>query len=288
MDDKKIIVTPGEQRLAAEGDPQAAAIYRDLAANWRTISLALQSSRENLMAPLRVGLEWLENFMAPLRVMTEQLTELTANLASASNVRVSREWVTFTADVGKVYNEGDEEALQRLATSKLLTRGRVFHHMRWLGDIAYAFNEYKEDRSWEESWKEQVLPALFIAIKDIPDDLDIFDVYRHLRRETCKGIEKSLLGGRTLDTISEEALPQDEEAPALEQEYELQSLFEALDLRQKIGPVSADDLELLECEYGEIQTLAKQRGRTPAALWKERERLRKRIKQRARKFEDTI
>ncbi len=105
---------------------------------------------------------------------------------------------TFLGDFGRVYFYGNPEALSRLLR-KYFTRTAVMHPERWrlLQDKYWA---YCEEVGKSSAWEELAGPALLIAIKELPDDMYISDIYRHLRGEVRKGVERTLLDGRTLDS----------------------------------------------------------------------------------------
>lgn len=88
--------------------------------------------------------------------------------------------------------QGDHGALERLAESKALSRGRLFAPQRW-AILEPAFGERQGDRPFREAWRELVASNLVPALAELdgapPDRL-----YWKLRARLRAEVERDLLG----------------------------------------------------------------------------------------------
>ncbi len=139
----------------------------------------------------------------------------------------------FHGDVLILWSNDNPEAVQA-ALDRLLERyfrrGAVFHTKRW-GLLEPAFQRYRTetapegaDLSFASAWRAVASPALYLAGREIPDNLDMDYAYRWLRREMRARIERALLHGRTLDQhrhSGEEPWPEEDTPEALKLEAEL-------------------------------------------------------------------
>jgi hypothetical protein len=132
---------------------------------------------------------------------------------------------TFMGDFLAVYDRGDAEALDRLSKSKYFCQRAIIYKDRWFPYLDNAFAEYRGDRRWDTAWTELVAPNLLVAIREVPDETSIDQLYRKLRRLVRPKIERSLLDGETDDDFRRhptEPWPEEDtpEATRLEEAYQ--------------------------------------------------------------------
>ena len=201
--------------------------------------------------------------------------------ALVDTVRTLREGLlapdSFYGDLYRARTANDTEALARLA-GKYFTRGAVFHPNRWARLEAH-FAERRGDASFHQAWQDLAMPALALAVKEVPGYLPLGQVYQWLRGHVRTEIECDLLDGRTLDARGEVLLEDTPEAQALEREVQVEA--EALLLELAELGLSPRDLAILLADYGDIAALAERYSTTPAAIRKERQRLRERLRREA-------
>lgn len=169
----------------------------------------------------------LQDILAPV---LQSFNDLVGNLAAsptkaAPNLLVSvrrfveawttREpWATvFFLRSGQGTEAERLERLEALARTQY-TRRQVFHADRWDLLVRHSL-EPCESLYAQSGWAEAAVPALWVAVSSPElDDVPIGYLPQWLRRETRKDIERSLLGGQTLDEVlgqAEQPLPEEEE-----------------------------------------------------------------------------
>jgi len=120
----------------------------------------------------------------------------------------------------RLSDEAKAQALNRLVDG-YFSQGRVFHGARW-AQLQAPFNQERgEGEPWGQAWRRVSGPALFLAVRNMPSDLQVEAVFLHLRREIGKNIERGLLAGETLDEFEdrEEKRAPWPEGPEAEERY---------------------------------------------------------------------
>ena len=131
-------------------------------------------------------------------------------LADVLDLRVQR----------RLSDEAKAQAINRLVYG-YFSQGRVFHGARW-AQLQAPFNQERgEGEPWGQAWRRVSGPALFLAVRNMPSDLQVEAVFLYLRREVGKNIERGLLGGETLDEFEgrEEKRAPWPEGPEAEERY---------------------------------------------------------------------
>jgi len=163
----------------------------------------------------------------------------------------------FQGDVLILRSNDDPEAVQA-ALDRLLERyfqrGAVFHTRRW-ALLEPAFQQYRAEAgpegvslSFASAWRMAASPALYMAGREIPDNLNLDYAYRWLRRQVRARIEQALLDGATLDEYrgrQEAPLPDEDTPEALKLEAEMAAqlgaaaglTMEQLRLLQELAPI---------------------------------------------------
>jgi len=128
-------------------------------------------------------------------------------------------------------SDGMEEALDTLVTSKNFDRMALFVTADW-EQIYFVLEEKNDaDRVTKENWREMLAPAIFLAVREMPDDLwgeallhDLetepeyrmeSHLYRYLRNRIREEIQRDLFDGSTFYeyTTHEEEWPADPDEP---------------------------------------------------------------------------
>jgi len=169
-------------------------------------------------------------------------------------------------------------------------RGAVFYDKSWYGTLDRAFRDRQvaEDVKSGTLWHRLLIDGLIVAIRAMPGATRLGEVFRWVRREARKDIERNLLSGQTLEEFlgrgevpwPEPVTPQ---ALALQRRYTrnfTRFVDIRLDIFNALSTLSARDARaVLAPEYGirDEELEAKGDG-TCAAIHKRRERAKRKLR----------
>jgi hypothetical protein len=178
---------------------------------------------------------------------------------------------------------GDAEALERLVY-KWFTPGKLFHHERWAVTSDRFFERIAPDVGQRRAWENLVIPALFIAMRASEfEEIALSNLYKFLRSELRREVEKDLLGGKTSDAYSEMPLSDDAACDEIEAAYraDVAGSSYADIVRQFVEELTPVQLWILTAEEGQDESIAAELGIGRSAVRARRCRLLKKLQTRA-------
>lgn len=214
----------------------------------------------------------------------------------------------FFEDIRIVREEVDcDEALERLASGKELSRVTIFWGRSWDILCSRAYNrDTTTNLMSKEGWQGMVTPAIYIAIRELPDEewaaLWEYDMltqpqhhehsklYKHIRNTARYEIETDLLDGVTLDRDLRidkrecdpnveygdgKILPLEPIAPNNIEEEALNNVF----AHQIMAKLTEEDIEILTADHGDGPGLAEKYNMSEEAIRVRRHRLIKNLQE---------
>ena len=192
-----------------------------------------------------------------------------------------RDILEVSRSTSKSDKDARSAACARLARN-YFSRRMLFVPQRW----AYLNDAFmrRADGDLESAWIRMAVPAIYVAIKEIPGDLLVDELYSHLRCKIRREIEKDLLDGLTVDEyIYRQALniplPDEDTPEAQAIDRQLAAEFPGLANLQVstlsvLQSLTPEEIEIL---LGASDEIAERRKIKAATIRKRKERIIKKI-----------